>query len=86
MLATADMSETISLYQSVLVANHAIRGVALILERDGQTIHFQEAESEEVMKCVRGTHTEIYIESLMRRFMLYGSTCKASGTDYSVRD
>jgi hypothetical protein len=32
-----------------------------IVERDGQTIHFQKAESEEVMTCVRG-HTEIYIE------------------------
>jgi len=32
-----------------------------IVERDGQTIHFQKAASEEIMKCVRG-HTEIYIE------------------------
>jgi len=31
-----------------------------IVERDGQTIHFMQAASEEVMKCVRG-HTEIYI-------------------------
>ena len=32
-----------------------------IVERDGLTIHFQKAASEEVMKWVRG-HTEIYIE------------------------
>jgi hypothetical protein len=32
-----------------------------IVERDGQTIHFQKAASEEVMTCVRG-HAEIYIE------------------------
>jgi hypothetical protein len=29
-----------------------------IVERDGQTIHFMKAASEEVMRCVRG-HTEI---------------------------
>jgi len=32
-----------------------------IVERNGQTIHFMKAASEEVMQCVRG-HTEIYIE------------------------
>jgi hypothetical protein len=32
-----------------------------IVERDGQTIHFMKAVSEEVMSCVRG-HTEVYIE------------------------
>jgi len=30
-----------------------------IVERDGQTIHFMKAASEEVMTCLRG-HTEIY--------------------------
>lgn len=32
-----------------------------VMERDGQTIHFQKAASEEVLKCVRGP-AEIYIE------------------------
>jgi predicted enzyme related to lactoylglutathione lyase len=31
------------------------------VERNGQTIHFMLAASEEVLRCVRG-HTEIYIE------------------------
>ena len=33
----------------------------LILERDGQTIHFQNAASEEVMQSMR-KHTEFYLE------------------------
>ena len=32
-----------------------------VAERNGQTIHFMKADSEEVLRCVRG-HTEIYIE------------------------
>ena len=62
MLATADMNETISFYESVLGFTPIMQSAEYsILERDGQTIHIQTAESEEVMKCVRG-HTEIYIE------------------------
>jgi catechol 2,3-dioxygenase-like lactoylglutathione lyase family enzyme len=62
MLAVADMEETIQFYQSVL-GFKAIKTSQeySIVERDGQSIHFQKAASEEVMKCVRG-HTEIYIE------------------------
>jgi catechol 2,3-dioxygenase-like lactoylglutathione lyase family enzyme len=62
MLAVADMEETIQFYQSVL-GFKAVRSSPeySIFERDGQSIHFQKAASEEVMKCVRG-HTEIYIE------------------------
>ena len=62
MLAVAKLDETLSFYERVLgfttvqkSAEHAI------VQRDGQTIHFQKADSEEVMNCVRG-HTEIYIE------------------------
>lgn len=62
MLVVADMEETISFYQKVLgfvpIMNSPDYSV---VEWDGQTIHFQKAASEEVMKCVRG-HTEIYIE------------------------
>ena len=62
MLATENMEETILFYQSVLGFTPTIKSPEYsIVERDGQTIHFQKTASEEVMKCVRG-HTEIYIE------------------------
>jgi catechol 2,3-dioxygenase-like lactoylglutathione lyase family enzyme len=62
MLAVADMDETILFYQNVLGFSPTMRSPEYsIMERDGQTIHFQKAASEEVLKCVRG-HTEIYIE------------------------
>src|SRR5271170_8511074 len=62
MLAAADMEETIAFYQEVLGFTHVMKSLEYaIVERDGQTIHFQKAASEEVMNCVRG-HTEIYIE------------------------
>jgi catechol 2,3-dioxygenase-like lactoylglutathione lyase family enzyme len=62
MLATADMEETILFYQGVLGFSPTMKSPEYsIMERDGQTIHFQKAASDEVMRCVRG-HTEIYIE------------------------
>ena len=62
MLAAANMEETVSFYQSVLGFTPTMKSPDYsIVERDGQTIHIQKAESDEVMKCVRG-HTEIYIE------------------------
>jgi predicted enzyme related to lactoylglutathione lyase len=62
MLAVADMEQTIVFYRSVLGFTPTLESPTYsIVERDGQTIHFQKAASEEVMKCVRG-HTEIYIE------------------------
>ena len=62
MLAVADMEETLAFYQQVLGFTPFIKSPDYsIVERDGQTIHFQKAASEEVMNCVRG-HTEIYIE------------------------
>jgi catechol 2,3-dioxygenase-like lactoylglutathione lyase family enzyme len=64
MLAVADMEETLAFYQEVLGFTPSMKSPGYsIVERDGQTIHFQEADSEEVMKCVRG-HTEIYIRPL----------------------
>jgi len=62
MLAAANMEETVLFYRSVLgfTATRSSSEYS-ILERDGQTIHFMKAASEEVMRCVRG-HTEIYIE------------------------
>src|SRR6202795_2148482 len=62
MLVTADMEETLAFYQDVLGHTPLLKSPEYsIIERDGQTIHFQKAASEEVMNCVRG-HTEIYIE------------------------
>jgi len=62
MLATDNMEETILFYQSVLGFTPTMKSPEyLIVERDGQTIHFHKAASEEIMKCVR-EHTEMYIE------------------------
>jgi predicted enzyme related to lactoylglutathione lyase len=62
MLAAADLEGTIAFYQEVLGFTPMMKAPEYsIMERDGQTIHFQKAASEEVMNCVRG-HAEIYIE------------------------
>jgi catechol 2,3-dioxygenase-like lactoylglutathione lyase family enzyme len=62
MLAAADMEETLDFYHDGLGFTAIMKSAEYaIVERDGQTIHFMKAASEEVMKCVRG-HTEIYVE------------------------
>jgi catechol 2,3-dioxygenase-like lactoylglutathione lyase family enzyme len=62
MLAAADMEQTLRFYHEVLGFHDLMKSPAYaIIERDGQTIHFMKAASEEVMRCVRG-HTEIYLE------------------------
>jgi catechol 2,3-dioxygenase-like lactoylglutathione lyase family enzyme len=62
MLAVADMEETLAFYHDILGFTAMMKSPEYaIVERDGQTIHFMKAASEEVMQCVRG-HTEIYIE------------------------
>jgi catechol 2,3-dioxygenase-like lactoylglutathione lyase family enzyme len=62
MLAVADMEETLTFYHDVLGFTAVMKSPEYsIVERDGQSIHFMPAASEEVMRCVRG-HTEIYIE------------------------
>lgn len=62
MLAVADMDETVSFYRDILGFNPTLKSPEYsIVERDGQTVHFMKAASEEVMRCVRG-HAEIYIE------------------------
>lgn len=62
MLAVANMEETLTFYRDVLGFNAVMKSPQYsIVERDGQTIHFMNAASEEVLRCVRG-HTEIYIE------------------------
>jgi predicted enzyme related to lactoylglutathione lyase len=62
MLAVANMEETIQFYQRVLGFQTTVHSSDYsIVERAGQSIHFQKAASDEVMNCVRG-HTEIYIQ------------------------
>jgi predicted enzyme related to lactoylglutathione lyase len=62
MLATDNMEETLHFYESVLGFTPTMKSPDYsIIERDGQTIHFQRAASEDVMKSMR-EHTEIYIE------------------------
>jgi catechol 2,3-dioxygenase-like lactoylglutathione lyase family enzyme len=62
MLAVANMEETVSFYERVLGFLPTLKSPEYsIVARDGQTVHFQKAASDEVLKCVRG-HTEIYIE------------------------
>ncbi|MFZ0286713.1 MAG: VOC family protein [Terriglobales bacterium] len=62
MLAVANMDETVAFYQTVLGFKATLKTPDYsIVERDGQTIHFMKAASEEVLNCVRG-HTEIYLE------------------------
>ncbi len=62
MLAVADMEETLAFYHDILGFTAMMKSREYsIVERDGQTIHFMKAASEEVMQCVRG-HTEIYLE------------------------
>lgn len=62
MLAAANMKETVAFYQDVLGFTPVTQSPEYaIMQRDGQTVHFMKAASEEVMQCVRG-HAEIYIE------------------------
>jgi catechol 2,3-dioxygenase-like lactoylglutathione lyase family enzyme len=62
MLAVADMEETIAFYRDVLGFVAVLNSPEYaIVERNGQTVHFQKAASQEVLNCVRG-HAEIYIE------------------------
>jgi predicted enzyme related to lactoylglutathione lyase len=84
MLAAADMEETVAFYHDVLGFT-AMRKSAeyAILERDGQTIHFMKAASEEVMRCVRG-HTEIYIE--VSNIASLWEHVKTFKNRYSIRD
>jgi predicted enzyme related to lactoylglutathione lyase len=84
MLAVADMDETVVFYDEVLGFTARMKSPEYsIVERDGQTIHFMKAASEEVMRCVRG-HTEIYIEiSNIRSLWEHVKTFK---NRYRVRD
>ena len=84
MLAAADMEETLAFYHEVLGFKPMMKSAEYaIVERDGQTIPFMKAASEEVMKCVRG-HTEIYVEvSNIASLWEHVKTFKAR---YHIRD
>lgn len=62
MLATDDMDASLSFFQSVLGFTPTLKSPGYsVIARDRQTIHFQRAAGESVMKSMR-EHTEIYIE------------------------
>jgi catechol 2,3-dioxygenase-like lactoylglutathione lyase family enzyme len=84
MLAVADLEETLAFYHDVLGFTPMMKSAEYaIVERDGQTIHFMKAASEEVLRCVRG-HTEIYIEvSSIRSLWHHVKTFKDR---YKIRD
>jgi catechol 2,3-dioxygenase-like lactoylglutathione lyase family enzyme len=84
MLAVADMEETLAFYETVLGFTPKMKSPEYsIVERDGQSIHFQKAASEEVMRCVRG-HAEIYLEvSGIRSLWEHVKTFK---NRYRIRD
>src|SRR5262245_55357813 len=84
MLAVANMDETLSFYERVLGFVPTLQSPEYsIVDRDGQTVHFQKAASDEVIKCVRG-HTEIYIE-VSGIQSLWGHVEKFKG-QYRTRD
>ena len=84
MLAVADMEQTVAFYQEVLGFTPIMKSLGYsIVERDGQTIHFQKADSEEVMNCVRG-HTEIYIE--VSNIHMLWEHVKTFKNRYRIRD
>ncbi len=81
MLAVANMEESLAFYKEVLgfTAIRKSPGYSIV-ERNGLTIHFQMAASEEVMNCVRG-HTEVYIEvsgiqSLWKHVKTFKNRCR----------
>jgi catechol 2,3-dioxygenase-like lactoylglutathione lyase family enzyme len=84
MLAVADMEKTVAFYQEVLGFTPIMKSPEYsIVERDGQTIHLQKAESQEVMNCVRG-HTEIYVE--VSGIHPLWEHVKSFKTRYKIRD
>jgi len=84
MLAVANIDEAIAFYQTVLGFSVMLKTPEYsIIERDGQTIHFQLAASDEVMRCVRD-NTEIYIE--VSGIQALWEHVKAFKDRYRIRD
>jgi len=84
MLATDDMDRTLSFYQTVLGFRTTRKTPEYsILERDGQTIHFMNAASEDAMKSMR-EHSEIYIE--VSNIRALWDHVKTFNDQYRIRD
>lgn len=84
MLAAENIEETVLFYRNVLGFQPTLQSPEYsIVERDGQTIHFQKAASQEVMNCVRG-HAEIYIE--VSDIHSLWEDVKAFKSRYKIRD
>lgn len=84
MLATNDMQKTTAFYRSVLGFKPLLESPQyLVLERDGQTVHFQNAANEDVMRSMR-EHTEFYLEvSGIHELWEHVKTFKG---EYKIRD
>lgn len=84
MLATDDMKKTISFYEKVLGFKVVLEAAEyLILERDGQTIHFMRSAGDEVMTAMR-KHTEFYLE--VSGIQSLWEHVKAFKGEYKIRD
>jgi len=84
MLAVADMDKTLAFYHDVLGFNALMKSSDYsIIERDGQTIHFMKAASEEIVERLRG-HVEIYVE--VRGIRALWEHVKTLKDQYKVRD
>ncbi len=84
MLATDDMNKTKYFYERVLGFKPVLESPGyLVLERDGQTIHFQKAASEEVMRAMR-KHGEFYLE--VSGIQALWEHVKTFSDEYKIRD
>jgi catechol 2,3-dioxygenase-like lactoylglutathione lyase family enzyme len=84
MLAVADMDKTLAFYHDVLGFTARLKSPDyLIVERDGQTIHFMKAASEEIVERLRG-HVEIYVE--VRGIHALWEHVKKLKDRYKIRD
>lgn len=84
MLATNDMKRTILFYDKVLGFRPSLESPNyLVLELDGQTIHFQNAASDKVMQSMR-QHTEFYLE--LSGIRVLWEHVKGFKGEYKIRD
>jgi catechol 2,3-dioxygenase-like lactoylglutathione lyase family enzyme len=84
MLAVADMKETLRFYQEILGFSVVMQSPAYsIVQRDGLTLHFQQAADEEVLRSMR-QHTEFYLE--VRGIRALWETVKEHKDRFRIRD
>lgn len=83
-LATDNVEATLRFYREVLGFTAVLETPEyLILERDGLTIHFQAAASEEVMRYMR-TNAEFYLE--VKGVNALWKHVKSFSDRYQIRD